>query len=135
MSDKQYQAISFEEKDHIGIITMNQPERRNALSPEMRQDFAELIPTLQYDTGLGAIILKGAEGVFCAGGDLKALAAGLDNRNTLDDRQRFYRYHDWFQKLLTLQIVAVLQKLQPKLWLLVHQYSLICVQKFGQQPK
>ena len=107
MSDKQYQAISFEEKDHIGIITMNQPERRNALSPEMRQDFAELIPTLQYDTGLGAIILTGAEGVFCAGGDLKALAAGLDNRNTLDDRQRFYRYHDWFQKLLNIEIPVI----------------------------
>ena len=107
MSDKQYQAISFEEKDHIGIITMNQPERRNALSPEMRQDFAELIPTLQYDTGLGAIILRGAEGVFCAGGDLKALAAGLDNRNTLDDRQRFYRYHDWFQKLLNIEIPVI----------------------------
>ena len=107
MSDKQYQAISFEEKGRIGIITMNQPERRNALSPEMRQDFAELIPTLQYDTGLGAIILTGAEGVFCAGGDLKALAAGLNNRNTLDDRQRFYRYHDWFQKLLNIEIPVI----------------------------
>ena len=52
MSDKQYQAISFEEKNRIGIITMNQPERRNALSPESNKDFPKLIPTRQYDKGV-----------------------------------------------------------------------------------
>ena len=35
------------------------------------------------------------------------MAAGLDNRNTLDDRQRFYRYHDWFQKLLNIEIPVI----------------------------
>jgi len=107
MSSTDYTAIKFEAKDGIGTITMNQPSRRNALSPEMRDDFAKLIPTLQYDTGLGAIILKGADGVFCAGGDLKALSDGLGERNTAVDRQRLYRYHDWFQKLLNLEIPVI----------------------------
>ena len=107
MSTTEYKAITFEVKDRIGIITMNQPERRNALSPEMRDDFGHLIPTLQYDTGLGAIILRGTDGVFCAGGDLKALSDGLGNRNTAVDRQRLYRYHDWFQKFLNLEIPVI----------------------------
>ncbi len=107
MSSADYKAITFEVADGIGTITLNQPERRNALSPEIRDDFARLIPSLQYDTGLGAIILTGAGGVFCAGGDLKALSEGLGNRNTAEDRQRLYRYHDWFQKLLNLEIPVI----------------------------
>ena len=107
MPANEYQAITFETMDRIGIITMNQPERRNALSPEMRQDFLNLIPTLQYDTNLGAIVLQGTDGVFCAGGDLKNLAQALENRNTAVDRQRLYRHHDWFQKLLNLEIPVI----------------------------
>ena len=107
MSVTEFQAITFEERDGIGIITMNQPKRRNALSPEMRADFAKLLPSLQFNTGLGAIILKGTEGVFCAGGDLKALAENLGKRDTSLDRQRFYHHHEWFQKLLNLEIPVI----------------------------
>jgi len=107
MSVTEFQAITFEERDGIGIITMNQPKRRNALSPEMRADFAKLLPSLQFNTGLGAIILKGTEGVFCAGGDLKALAESLGERDTSLDRQRFYHHHEWFQKLLNLEIPVI----------------------------
>ena len=107
MSVTEFQAITFEERDGIGIITMNQPKRRNALSPEMRADFAKLLPSLQFNTGLGAVILKGTEGVFCAGGDLKALAENLGKRDTSLDRQRFYHHHEWFQKLLNLEIPVI----------------------------
>jgi len=107
MSVTEFQAITFEERDGIGIITMNQPKRRNALSPEMRADFAKLLPSLQFNTGLGAVILKGTEGVFCAGGDLKALADNLGKRDTSLDRQRFYHHHEWFQKLLNLEIPVI----------------------------
>ena len=107
MSVTEFQAITFEERDGIGIITMNQPKRRNALSPEMRADFAKLLPSLQFNTGLGAVILKGTEGVFCAGGDLKALAENLGERDTSLDRQRFYHHHEWFQKLLNLEIPVI----------------------------
>ena len=107
MSVAEFQAITFEESDGIGIITMNQPKRRNALSPEMRADFAKLLPSLQFNTGLGAIILKGTKGVFCAGGDLNALAEDLGKRDTSLDRQRFYHHHEWFQKLLNLEIPVI----------------------------
>ena len=107
MSVTEFQAITFEERNGIGIITMNQPKRRNALSPEMRADFAKLLPSLQFNTGLGAVILKGTEGVFCAGGDLKALAENLGKRDTSLDRQRFYHHHEWFQKLLNLEIPVI----------------------------
>ena len=107
MSVTEFQAITFEQRDGIGIITMNQPTRRNALSPEMRADFAKLLPSLQFNTGLGAVILKGTEGVFCAGGDLKALAENLGKRDTSLDRQRFYHHHEWFQKLLNLEIPVI----------------------------
>ena len=107
MSVTEFQAITFEERDGIGIITMNQPKRRNALSPEMRADFAKLLTSLQFNTGLGAVILRGTEGVFCAGGDLKALAENLGKRDTSLDRQRFYHHHEWFQKLLNLEIPVI----------------------------
>lgn len=101
----EYQTITFEIKDRIATITLNQPKRKNALSQEMRDDLAHVVRDIQFDSGLGAVIITGSEGVFCAGGDLKLLSEG--ERDTAQDRTRFYRLHDWFQVLLNLEIPVI----------------------------
>ncbi|MFV2089287.1 MAG: enoyl-CoA hydratase-related protein [Pseudomonadales bacterium] len=64
------------EDDGIVVITLNRPQARNAMSGDMN---AGLEKTLDYAERAGhvrAIVLTGAGGAFCAGGDVKGMAAG-----------------------------------------------------------
>ena len=57
-------------------ITMNRPERRNALSPDMTRGLVEAAQRAASDHEVRAVLLKGAGGTFCVGGDVKSMAAG-----------------------------------------------------------
>ncbi|MGD0189538.1 MAG: enoyl-CoA hydratase [Rhizomicrobium sp.] len=61
-------------EDGVAILTMNRPERRNALSQEMFRAMAEVLAACETDPDVGAVILTGAGGAFCAGGDVKGMA-------------------------------------------------------------
>lgn len=55
-------------------ITMNRPDRRNALNPDMTRGLVEAARRAAEDTEVRAVLLKGAGGTFCVGGDVKAMA-------------------------------------------------------------
>ena len=58
------------------IITMNRPERKNALNPEMVAGLVEAARRAADDPEVRAVLFKGAGGSFCVGGDVKSMAAG-----------------------------------------------------------
>ncbi len=58
---------------HVGIITFNRPERRNALSDGMYAGFRTALPALATDPEVRVVMLTGNGGAFCAGGDVKAM--------------------------------------------------------------
>lgn len=62
-------------QDGVAILTMNRPEARNALSQPMLGALLEALPRLAADPEVGAIVITGAGGAFCAGGDVKGFAA------------------------------------------------------------
>jgi enoyl-CoA hydratase len=62
----------------IVLLTMNRPEVRNAMNPELRVALADALKEADADPDVRAVILTGAGPVFCAGMDLKAFAAGGD---------------------------------------------------------
>jgi 2-(1,2-epoxy-1,2-dihydrophenyl)acetyl-CoA isomerase len=53
---------------------MNRPERRNALSGSMFEGLARALAEVEVDSDVGSVVLTGAGGAFCAGGDVKAMA-------------------------------------------------------------
>lgn len=57
-------------------ITMNRPERKNALNPEMVAGLVEAARRAADDPDVRAVLFKGAGGSFCVGGDVKSMAAG-----------------------------------------------------------
>lgn len=73
MSDSQGQARVQDCGDHLRI-TLDNPARRNALSPAMHPVLREALDRAAAEDRLGAVVLTGAGGYFCAGGDLNALA-------------------------------------------------------------
>ena len=60
--------------DGVAILTMNRPERRNAFSTDMVYAMGRVLADLEIDDAVGAIVVTGAGGAFCAGGDVKAMA-------------------------------------------------------------
>ena len=69
-----YQAITWELRDHTGILTLNRPDRLNALDTVMRQEIAEVMQKAEYDQDVWTIIVTGTGRGFCSGADLKARA-------------------------------------------------------------
>lgn len=55
---------------HVGILTLNRPERRNALSVEMRERVAQVLLEFESDPNVRVVILQGTAPSFCAGVDL-----------------------------------------------------------------
>lgn len=60
----------------VGIITMDRPERRNALTGAMLSGIGIALADFEIATDVRCVVLTGAGGAFCAGGDVKAFAEG-----------------------------------------------------------
>ena len=58
-------------RNGVGTITLNRPDRRNALSDAMVNGLAELLIAMESSDEVGAIVLTGAGNAFCAGGDVQ----------------------------------------------------------------
>jgi 2-(1,2-epoxy-1,2-dihydrophenyl)acetyl-CoA isomerase len=58
--------------DGVGIVTLNRPQRRNALHPDMYDAIIEALECYANDTGIGCVLITGAGTAFCAGGDVRA---------------------------------------------------------------
>jgi len=66
--------INTEVIDGVMRITLNRPERRNAMSDGMLQGLVASLGDAEVATDVGAVVLTGAGGAFCAGGDVKGMA-------------------------------------------------------------
>ncbi|MGB0114875.1 MAG: enoyl-CoA hydratase-related protein [Ilumatobacteraceae bacterium] len=63
---------------HVGVITFNRPERRNALSDAMYVGFDVALQSFREDDAVRVVLVTGNGGAFCAGGDVK----GMHERNS-----------------------------------------------------
>lgn len=69
---QQEQSLLFERRGSTAVLTMNRPERRNALSLDMIVRLADAWEAIDGDDTVRAAILTGAPGAYCAGGDMDA---------------------------------------------------------------
>ena len=63
--------VLFERQGHVGLITLNRPEKLNAWSGEMARMVREAIEECNADDGIGAVVITGAGRGFCSGADLR----------------------------------------------------------------
>lgn len=87
--------ITEDHGDHLVVIN-NNPRRRNALTDSFQQGFREALALAAREPRIGAVVLTGAEGFFCAGGDLAKLQRGPDlpfdaRRRIIEDLQDLIR--------------------------------------------
>ena len=77
--------LLVEDRDAVRILTMNRPEKRNALNSELTQALLHALQRADTDEGVGCVILTGAGPGFCAGADL-AEFKGLQDPRAAEER-------------------------------------------------
>jgi 2-(1,2-epoxy-1,2-dihydrophenyl)acetyl-CoA isomerase len=78
-------------KDGVAVLTMNRPDRLNALSRPMLEAMLEALGRLAESPDVGVVVLTGAGRGFCAGGDVKAMAEGQEMAGALEERAQALR--------------------------------------------
>jgi len=78
-------------EERVALVTLNRPEARNALTAPMKRALARLLPELGADPDVGCVLLTGAGGAFCAGGDTKQMARD-GKPPSPEERKRFLRF-------------------------------------------
>jgi enoyl-CoA hydratase len=90
-----YETVLFEKKNDIGIITLNRPDRMNALSRQLKEEVWALFESWESDDAVRAVILTGGKKVFSAGADIK-------ERSTVQMAQsQFYSHQKKSQEFYT----------------------------------
>lgn len=71
--------LLFEKKDHVGYITLNRPEKRNPTNVEVAPELVWCFDQCDYDDDIRMVVIRGAGGNFCGGGDIGAMKYRIDN--------------------------------------------------------
>jgi len=69
-----YKCLVYETKDGVATLTLNRPERLNALGDTLREDLQDAVTRASEDSEVRVMIVTGAGKGFCSGGDVKAMS-------------------------------------------------------------
>ncbi|MGK0170800.1 MAG: 2-(1,2-epoxy-1,2-dihydrophenyl)acetyl-CoA isomerase [Gammaproteobacteria bacterium] len=100
--------VKFDVVDEVATLTLNRPEARNALSPEMRTDIDACLEEIKARQGNGiqALVITGEGRAFCAGGDIKAMA-GRTRADAIGRRNQMRSAHKRLYDLLHLEVPVI----------------------------
>ena len=75
--------LELDRRDQVAVVTLSRPEKRNALSSELRTELAEAFAALAADDDVGCIVLTGAGSAFCSGMDTSEFGGDRAHRERL----------------------------------------------------
>ena len=81
------EAVLYSKNQNVGIITLNRPERLNAINKDLLKGLIEKLETARRDKDIVSVILTGAGRAFCAGEDLKETAAGKSFEDWIEETE------------------------------------------------
>ena len=74
----EYETIILKKEEHIATITLNRPEKLNAMTPQMTDELLAALNDVDEDDEMRALIITGAGRGFCAGADVGGMAGGAE---------------------------------------------------------
>jgi len=96
-----YQTVKVECEGGIAWVTLNRPEKRNAMSPQLHHEMAEILDALEFEPQAKVLVLTGAGDAWCAGQDLKLFFRELDGKPAEQARAHQVSHYWRWQKLYT----------------------------------
>ncbi len=78
----EFECLQFEVADQVATITLNRPERYNALNPILRQNILDAVQLCERQEDIRTVIITGAGKAFCSGGDMKEMMEAAEKGET-----------------------------------------------------
>ena len=98
-------AVLYESVDRIGTITLNRPDHRNAMTPELLDGFSEAIDEARADTGIRCLMITGKGRCFSAGADLRSSLQRSDLGKP--SREASFAMYEPFLKVLDAEVPVI----------------------------
>ncbi|HEU4758953.1 MAG TPA: enoyl-CoA hydratase-related protein [Dehalococcoidia bacterium] len=104
-----YEQVITEQRGRVGVVTLNKPDRLNALGEPMDSEMRDAIEGFNADPGVGAIVLTGSGRAFCAGADIQGWDRGIQQSEERGDQMRLRggRRESWTEFVLRSKPVVV----------------------------
>jgi enoyl-CoA hydratase/carnithine racemase len=99
--------LLVENRDKVRILTMNRPEKRNALDTELTQELLKQLRVADAEDGVDALVLTGAGQAFCAGADLGEFKQLKDPQAAEARAELTMQLHLVFSKMTTPVVTAI----------------------------
>lgn len=93
------QEIVLERRGGVAVLTLNAPQRRNSLTEPMANELLDACDEIDADLRVGAVVLRGAGGYFCSGGDRATLSAAGVSPAQEDAFRAMGRIYDSFRRV------------------------------------
>ncbi|HAA13819.1 MAG TPA: methylglutaconyl-CoA hydratase [Cytophagales bacterium] len=100
--------VTYEVENRIGYITLNRPEKRNALSPQLISELQQAFTRASEDATVKVVVLKANGKVFCAGADL-AYIQTLQTNTFEENLEDSMHLRNLFYKIYTMGKVVIAQ--------------------------
>ncbi|NYT62573.1 enoyl-CoA hydratase/isomerase family protein [Alcaligenaceae bacterium] len=99
--------IVLQRKQDVLFASLNRPDTRNAMGPEMVGELARVLEMVDVDSSVRALVLRGSQGIFCAGGNLGSFQARLSNHDEDDSVAAYNRKFGYFMQAMAGAAVPV----------------------------
>jgi feruloyl-CoA hydratase/lyase len=103
-----WQTVKVDVENQIGWITLNRPEKRNAMSPTLNREMIDVLETLELDPDAQVIVLTGAGDAWTAGMDLKEYFRETDGQPEIMQERVRRDCSQWQWKLLRMYSKATI---------------------------
>lgn len=94
------ETLLYRLENNVAYITLNIPDKLNALRGEMKDELVDLLRQIRGDSGIRALVITGAGRAFCAGGDLSTMG---DKQKHNEGRERMRLNCDWCKELMRME--------------------------------
>ncbi len=98
-------AVTYERRGHVGVVTLNRPDNRNSMTPELLDAFAAAAAAARADLEARSIVIRGTGSCFSAGADLRASV-----QREGDDRlphERSFAMYEPFLSVLDIEVPVI----------------------------
>ncbi|MGH9049037.1 MAG: enoyl-CoA hydratase [Acidimicrobiia bacterium] len=92
--------VHVEREGRVAVLTIDDPERRNALTPALVDEIVAAVEAADGDDGVGALVVTGAPPAFCSGADVGKLAAVGEKRRSESSGEDLRGVYEGFLRVL-----------------------------------
>jgi len=99
-------AVRYQAEDHVGVITLDRPDNRNSMTPELLDAFVAAAAAARADADARCVVITGTGACFSAGADFRSITQRDDGRARTPD-ERSYAMYEPFLGVLDLEVPVI----------------------------